>query len=469
MTSPNSGRWFPRLLIGVLIASGLSILVASSLDFGRGGDRAIAASPDVGISIGRTGGTLAGTDIDYQVHVTASGGAESTGIVVSDVLPAGLHYSVLAPDAGSAFACTRTALAGQPESVTCALALLTSSATAGFNLQVRIGSDVTDGTTVTNTVRVTSDSDANPSNNSASADFTATTSADLATSVAAPIDALAAQTVDFLITVNNLGPSYAQSLTLTAATPAGTTFVTVPTPTAPPPFNCSTPAVGGTGTVSCTLPSLANSDSRTIDLRVQVGALAPGTTVRDTASVVATTTDPNAANNTSAPGVVTIVQGADLYVTETGPDTLTDGGTATYLITVGNLGPGSIPPATVAAQKYTLPVTPIVLTVMLAPVSTYIGFSRVSGVTVPCDLNLPEITCAISSLTGGQSMSFALVVKVDPAVGQTTTNTATVSGPLDVNLANNTAYGTTSIVSREQPQLPEASTLKPEGRAINRS
>ena len=59
--------------------------------------------------------------------------------------------------------------------------------------------------------------------------------------------------IAYTIVVTNNGPATAMALVLTDAVPAGTTFVSA----SGAGLTCSTPPAGGTGTVNCTLASLA--------------------------------------------------------------------------------------------------------------------------------------------------------------------------------------------------------------------
>lgn len=98
--------------------------------------------------------------------------------------------------------------------------------------------------------------------------------------------------VTYTITVTNAGPGAASGLQVTDMLPSGTTFAKVTTTSG----SCTAPALGGTGTVTCAVSSLAAGSSFTITLTVNVKA-ANGTTLSDTASVSAASYDPNTANN----------------------------------------------------------------------------------------------------------------------------------------------------------------------------
>ncbi len=103
----------------------------------------------------------------------------------------------------------------------------------------------------------------------------------------------------YTISVTNSGAGSANSVQLSDALPAGTTFYSVATTLG----TCSAPAVGGTGTVSCTASNLPNGASFTVTLDVTVTVRPQSNstvTVTDTASVSASTQDPNTANNSAS-------------------------------------------------------------------------------------------------------------------------------------------------------------------------
>ena len=101
-----------------------------------------------------------------------------------------------------------------------------------------------------------------------------------------------------------------------------------------------TPAVGGTGSITCTNPSVPMGAADVFTLVVNVNAVTPaGTVISNTATAASTTPDPVPANN-SATATTTVATGADVSVTKTdSPDPATAGGNVTYAIVVTNAGP----------------------------------------------------------------------------------------------------------------------------------
>ena len=94
--------------------------------------------------------------------------------------------------------------------------------------------------------------------------------------------------------IKNNGPDAAATVVTTDAVPAGTVFVNAHTNNG----TCTTPAQGGTGTVTCTAPTLAANTNLMIGMTVKVTAPA-GSIVSNTASVTSTTFDPKKPNNTA--------------------------------------------------------------------------------------------------------------------------------------------------------------------------
>ena len=108
--------------------------------------------------------------------------------------------------------------------------------------------------------------------------------ADLLVTKSGPSSAAAGSDVSFDVVVMNGGPDDATTVTLTDAVPAGMTFVSA-TQNSGPAFSCSTPAVGRTGTITCTIATLVAGASAdfTFVMHIPVDT-PPGTTFTNKAS-----------------------------------------------------------------------------------------------------------------------------------------------------------------------------------------
>jgi uncharacterized repeat protein (TIGR01451 family) len=101
--------------------------------------------------------------------------------------------------------------------------------------------------------------------------------------------------VTFGIDPNNGGPDDAQGVVLMDAIPANTTFQSL---SVSPGWLCSTPPIGGTGNVSCNVPTEVPFDAGSFSLNVKVNPSTPsGTILSNTATMSSKTNDPNASNN----------------------------------------------------------------------------------------------------------------------------------------------------------------------------
>jgi uncharacterized repeat protein (TIGR01451 family) len=98
--------------------------------------------------------------------------------------------------------------------------------------------------------------------------------------------------LNYTMTVTNAGPNMASAVVMTDPLPNGTGFISA----TPSQGTCTTPQKNASGTVSCTLGSLASGASATVTIVVKVN-VPGGSTLRNTASVSANTTDPNPNNN----------------------------------------------------------------------------------------------------------------------------------------------------------------------------
>lgn len=116
--------------------------------------------------------------------------------------------------------------------------------------------------------------------------------------------ALSGSNITYTATVTNNGHDAAANVTLLDTLSPGTTFQSL---TAPASWACTTPAVGSSGQLSCSVPSMDNGATAQFILVVGVAcATANGTQVTNSATVSATTPDPNVAPNNMASVAVTV-------------------------------------------------------------------------------------------------------------------------------------------------------------------
>lgn len=400
---------------------------------------------------------IAGNDLTYSINVANNGSGGATNVVVKDVLPVGVQYQ------SSSSSCTE-APAG---TLTCGLGSLASGASKALTIVVKVPADyVANGgaATLTNTATVTaSQTDGNPSNNSATATTQVTESADLRVLKECKPDQPNKQTAGTAtfcdIYVDNLGPSAARNVVLTDQVIGGTPFtITAITSssTSGAAAICPATPIGPTTstTVTCTDTVLPAGARDTI--KVTFSATNAGD-VDDTATVSSATSDPVSSNN-SGVGRVSFASSSDLALTKTdGPDPVTAGTNLTYILSVTNNGPSAAPNVVV---RDTLPAQ-----VSFVSVTPSQGTCQ-AGV-IPGDPTKP-LQCNLGSIaSGAAAATVTVVVKVNPDVpsGTILVNNGDVSSDsTDPNNDNNVATASTTVVTSADVSIgktSDATTYKP--------
>jgi len=444
------------LTTGATMLEGRALALVGAVTMDTNQISAAAAEADVSVTkTAAAGPVLAGNTLAYTITVLNAGPDGAQNVALSDLVPANTTFVSDTQTSGPAFDLTNPAVGGTG-TITGTIGTLALGASASFTVVVLVSPSTPDGTTITNTADVTAaTADPNLANNSATVTTSVATLADVSvTKTAAAGPVLAGDTLAYTITVANAGPSDAQTVALTDLVPANTTFVS-DAQTSGPVFNLTNPAVGGTGTITGTIGTLALGASASFNVVVLVSPSTPnGATITNTADVTAATADPNLANNT-ATVTTSVATLADVSVTKTtaaGP--VLAGDTLTYTITVANAGPSD-------AQTVTM--------TDLVPVNTtFVSDTQTSGpafnLTNPAAGGTGTITGMIGTLALGASASFTVVVLVSPSTpsGATITNTADVAAATaDPNLANNSATVTTSVATQADVSVTKTTAAGP--------
>jgi uncharacterized repeat protein (TIGR01451 family) len=152
-----------------------------------------------------------------------------------------------------------------------------------------VPSSVANGTVVSDTATVTSPNpDPDRTNNAGSATTSVITQADLAVTKNEAHDLVLPGTLlEYTIVVRNDGPSDAKNATMTDTLPANTRLSVV---SAPAGWVCTKPP-GGTGTLTCTVPSLPFGASATFVVGVRVNNGLPNGTKINNAVTVSSSSD----------------------------------------------------------------------------------------------------------------------------------------------------------------------------------
>ncbi len=358
-----------------------------------------------------------GGSVTYTITVTnPPGGDPVTGVSVTDTFPAVLSCNWTCAGSGGG-----TCAASGSGNINDSTVSLPTNSSVTYTATCAIDPSATG--TLSNTATVTSASDPNGANNSATDTDALTPQADLAiTKTDGVTTATPGGSVTYTITASNPGPSNAPGSTVADTFPAELT--------------CTWTCVGAgggtcTGSGSGNINDIVNlpaGGSVTYTASCTISASASGM-LCNTATVAAPAgvTDPTPGNN-SATDCDTLGASADLSITKTdGVTTATPGGSVTYTITASNAGPSSATGATVADTF------PASLTCTWTCAGAGGGTCTASG-----SGNINDIV----NLPSGGSVTYTASCTISASASGTLCNTATVAAPASVtdpDPANNSA------------------------------
>ena len=298
-----------------------------------------------------TGTVPTGFNYTEQVNNNSSSATVTSGTITAYLqTPANTIFESYA---GTNWTCTTPTVGGTgPIICTYNTTLASGAAASPLTLGFQIPSGTTDGTTIQSSATVTNSTfvDTTPSNNTSLTSILVepATTSDLGVSMSvSPTPVFVSSSLTYNIQVINNGQASAPATSnvLTDTLPATVTFASISVPSG---WSCTTPAVGSTGTVNCSItsamPALPAAGS-TSTIAVTVKAPTTATTLNNTATA-SLTGDPNAANNSAT--AYTVVQ--PLACASPGRDGM--GGTLTG--TVNTYYPGTTANLASAATSVTL-------------------------------------------------------------------------------------------------------------------
>ena len=410
---------------------------------------AILVSPraDLAVTLGTSPNPVnaAGT-LTFTVNLTNNGPSAAVSPTVTLPLPASTTFvAAAAPGAWSAI----TPAVGSPGTVTFSAASLASGDTATFTLVAEVDLSVVNNSTLSCTATATAaTTDPNPANNSATANTTARSGADLrVTLAAAPAPVIAGTNLTYTLEIQNHGPLDAENVTIIDLLPRGTAFVSWSGPGA---WTAVTPVPGATGSVALKTPLFANGATATFILVVKVAAdVADGTLLSSAAAVESSTIDIAPANNiATANATVTTLANLAIQLTGT-PASAPKGSDVSFGITLTNNGPSD---ASDSAVSFPIPAQ-----------MTFVAATTPGGwsATTPAAGALGTVSFSAASLATGTSVTFTVVAKVNPSASTGTILTAVASASAttgDPVAANNSAAASAAVGTVDPTELQLTTT-----------
>lgn len=353
-----------------------------------------------------------GGTITYTQSIQSAGPDTATNATFNQILPGSVGFQSMVTPAG--WSCTTPAV-GASGAINCSNASFANGASSNFTVVVTV---LASSGSVQNTVTGgSSASDPDPSDDSAMVTTTILTPviADLGiTKTTTSDDASPGASVAYTITLTNNGPDAAANVVVTDTLPAALLFQSINVPAG---FNCTTPAAGANGTITCTTASMASGTTAVFTLVVQLTSNAAGP-INNTVGATSDTDDNNGGNDSGSASPVAVPSNgtADLSVMKSTPTTTAaPGDTVTYTISVTNNGPN---PASDIIVNDALPAS-----LLFQSITPAAGFTC----TTPAVGSTGTITCLGGPLANGATANFTLVTTISPSASGSVANGVVVS------------------------------------------
>ncbi|MBO9727266.1 MAG: DUF11 domain-containing protein [Chitinophaga sp.] len=279
---------------------------------------------------------LAGEPITYTLQIFNAGPQRANNLVITDVLPAAITnvtWTAIATGDASVLDSVRIDSSGNIELP----AQLGPGAANFITITIRgtVSGNTTAGTiTNTATAIATGVTDYNPSNNTSSVTTTVGVATGVQVHKSGPSQAVGGNAITYNIIVTNSGPSDATGVNIVDLVPAAVTNVSWQA------------AVNGSATVTGPFSGTGNSISTTATIPGGVGnnitIAVTGTVDNDFAGTILNKVN---VSGTGIPAVsdsvnTVVTRETGLQLRKDGPVTITAGDKVTYVITLGNTGPG---------------------------------------------------------------------------------------------------------------------------------
>ena len=371
---------------------------------------------------------LPGKVITYTIMVTNPGMSSVTEATVSDTFSTDINNVSWTCSSSGGATCTASGSGDISDTITLpAFGVITYTVTG--TLPALVTNTLINTATVTAPLGVT---DPITANNTATDANPPSLQADLAISKSDEPDPVGASTtLTYTLSVSNVGPSTASAITVTDTLPPGVTYGNA----SGFGWNCD----HNSGIVTCTMSSLAIGVAP--DVIITVTTPVTGGIIVNTASLTATTPDPDVTNNvTTTDTLVTALVDLELTKVVT-PSTVVPGQMLTYTLTYINHGPGA------ATNVLITDIESITVSIILTNVSyVYSG----AEITLVGSISYTFQVADLAPGTGG-IVTVTGVISPDLASDTSFTNTATITASIsattvDTDTTNNSDVVTMTVI-----------------------
>ena len=397
------------------------------------GTATVSGAPDLSITKTGTPATIAaGSAETYTLVVTAgTGTTAATGVVVTDLLPAGATSVTETGPAGVTF----TSAGGV---ATATIATLAVGSSATLTLTATLNAP---GVAV-NTANVESAAvDPTPADNVSTATTTVTGTATVSgapdlsivkTGTPATIAVGSAETYTLVVTAGT-GTTAATGVVVADTLPAGATSVTETGPA-----GVTFTSAGGVATATIGTMAASTTETLTITATLNTPGVAVNTANVESAGVDATPADNVSTATTTVTGTATVSGAPDLSITKTGtPATIAVGSAETYTLVV-------------TAGTGTAAATAVVVTDLLPSGATSVTETGPAGVTFTSAGGVA--TATIGSMAASTTETLTLTATLNtPGLAVNTANVE--SAGVDATPADNVATATTTVTGTATPTV----------------
>jgi uncharacterized repeat protein (TIGR01451 family) len=376
----------------------------------------VDSEADLSVALSASANTiLAGADLTYTMELANGGPDAADNVTATLPLAAGVTFISATTTAGTVSyaggkvvaALSEMAAGGQPTTVK----VVVQPETAG-----ELNS--------TATITALDNQDPNSLDDSSSASTTVEPASDLTIGITtSPRTVVSNDPFDYVVTVNNAGPSDDSQVVISDTLPAGVTYQSASADQGVTPIVKS-------GVVSATFATLSSGASVSLTI-VVVPTVAPGSKLSDTASVTGQNAEPAKAINTATLATLVVGRSDRGIAVASAPASAYVGQNITYTLDISNLGPDAEPDA--------------VLSFPCPADLVLVSASSIAGEPAPV-IKAGMFTAQLGSIAVSSIFEYSVTISPQAAAAGTLVTTFSVGGQnVDSDSANDNAQASVAV------------------------